>query len=127
VITSKSISKTSRRVKANYSVYVIELNKQVWTDSWKFRAANPHFRGVLECLYVGMTSLSPQERYKKHKTGAKSIKGYKISSYYVEKYGTFLRSSLYSEYNPMTKAEATKMEKWLAEDLKNKGYAVWWN
>jgi len=112
---------------ATYSVYVIELNKKVWTDSWKFRNANPHYKGILECLYVGMTSLTPQQRYQKHKSGAKSKKGHKISSYFPEKYGTFLRSSLYGEYNPMTKKDAVKMEKWLAEDLRKKGYAVWWN
>ena len=111
----------------NYSVYVVELNQKIWSDNWRFRKANPQYNGIMECLYVGMTSLSPKERYQKHKTGAKSKKGHKISSYYVEKYGTFLRSSLYGEYNPMTKEKAIQMEKWLAEDLKNRGYAVWWN
>ncbi len=125
--TDKIVSKSIQTIKATHSVYVVELNKKVWTDSWKFRAANPHYRGVKECLYVGMTGLTPQERYKKHKTGARSKKGYKISSFYVEKYGTFLRSSLYNGYNPMNRIEATKMEKWLAEDLRKKGYAVWWN
>ena len=113
--------------KATYSVYVIELSKSVWTESWKFRSANPHYRGVQECLYIGMTSLSPNERYKKHKEGAKSKKGYKISAYFPEKYGTFLRPSLYNQYNPMTKSEAIKMEKWLAGNLRQRGYAVWWN
>lgn len=123
----KTKSTSSARSKTTYSVYVIELNKKVWTDSWKFRNANPQYRGDLECLYVGMTSLSPQERYKKHKTGAKSKKGHKISSYFPEKYGTFLRPSLYRKYNPLSRTDAAKMEKRLAEDLKRKGYAVWWN
>tara|TARA_Y100000385_G_scaffold267540_1_gene303761 strand:- start:397 stop:780 length:384 start_codon:yes stop_codon:yes gene_type:complete len=127
VLLSKRKTKSTKRKKATYSVYVVELSKKVWTDSWKFRAANPHFRGMQECLYVGMTSLSPQERYKKHKTGARSKRGHKISCYFVEKYGTFLRSSLYSEYNPMCRLDAVKMEKWLAEDLRKRGFAVWWN
>jgi len=123
----KSISKNSKKQKASYSVYVVELNKKIWTDSWKFRAANPHYKGIQECLYVGMSSLSPQARFQKHKAGAKSKKGHKIYSYFVEKYGTFLRSSLYHQYNPMTRSEACDMEKWLAEDLRKRGYAVWWN
>ncbi len=127
MIISKSKTKSTKRKKATYSVYVVELSRKVWTNSWKFRNANPHFKGVQECLYVGMTSLSPQERYKKHKIGARSKKGYKISSFFVEKYGTFLRSSMYSQYNPMTRSEAIKMEKWLAEDLRKRGFAVWWN
>jgi hypothetical protein len=113
---------------AKYSVYVIELSKRVWNDSEKFRSANPQYNGVSECLYVGMTSLTPDQRFKKHKTGAKSKKGHKISAYYAEKYGLYLRPSLYEEYNPISsKAEAYKMEEWLAKELKKKRYAVWWN
>ncbi len=110
-----------------YSVYVVELDKKVWTDRKKFRDANPQFRGVKECLYVGMTSHSPRERFLKHKQGYRSKKGYKISSSYVEKYGKFLRPSLYNEYKPHSKKEAMQMEQELAQELKKKGYAVWWN
>ena len=117
-------AKNKRR---GYSVYVVELRKSIFTDNWKFRAANPQFIGSLECLYVGMTSLDPKERLVKHKTGALSKKGHKISSNIVEKYGLYLRPSLYEEYNPMTKDEAAKMEEQLALKLKRKGYAVWWN
>ena len=114
-------------VKKRYSVYVIELSKKVWTESKKFRDANPQFNGVLECLYVGMTSKTPQERYKQHKEGYRTKRGHKISSSFVEKYGLYLRPSLYSEYNPLTKQEAVKMEEYLANELKKKRYAVWWN
>ena len=105
----------------------MELRKSIFSDNWKFRAANPQFNGVLECLYVGMTSLTPKERLEKHKTGARSKKGHKISSNIVEKYGLYLRPSLYEEYNPMTKDEASKMEEQLSLQLRRKGYAVWWN
>ena len=47
-----------------YKVYVIELPKRVFTEDYKFRNANPQFNGVLECLYVGMTSKTPEERLK---------------------------------------------------------------
>jgi len=111
----------------NHHVYVVELSKKVWTDRSRFREANPQYRGIMCCLYVGMTSHSPKERYEKHKSGAKSKKGYKISSSYVEKYGMYLRPSLYDQYNPLTKQDAIQLEKELANSLKKRGYAVWWN
>lgn len=63
-----------------YCVYVIELRKKVFTENWRFRAANPQFNGVLECLYVGMTSKTPKERFEQHIKGARSQKGHKLSS-----------------------------------------------
>jgi hypothetical protein len=110
-----------------YSVYVIELRKKVFTLDRKFREANPQFNGVLECLYVGMTSKTPQERFKQHKTGYISKKGFKISANIVQKYGSYLRPSLYNHIGLMTRAEALKMEKQLALELRRKGYAVWFN
>ena len=112
-----------------YKVYVIELSKKVFTENARFRAANPQFNGVLECLYVGMTSKTPQERFKQHKSGYVSKKGYKISSYIVQKYGAYLRPSLYEPINlkSMNREQALLMEKRLAWDLRRKGYAVWFN
>jgi hypothetical protein len=113
----------------NYQVYVIELSKRVFTEHAKFRAANPQFNGVLECLYVGMTSKTPAERLTQHKTGYISKKGLNTSSSIVRKYGTFLRSSLYDHINvkPMTRKEALLAEEKLALDLRRQGYAVWFN
>ena len=115
--------------KVTYKVYVVELSKKVYTENYRFRAANPQFNGVLECLYVGMTSKTPAERFHQHKTGYIGKKGYKLSSYIVQKYGTYLRPSLYSHLNfyPMTKQEALAMEEKLAWALRKKGYAVWFN
>jgi len=112
-----------------YQVYVVELSKKVFTENSRFRAANPQFNGVLECLYVGMTSKSPAERFKQHKTGYISKKGHDISSSIVYKYGSYLRPSLYDHLNqkPMNRDEALKMEERLAWDLRRKGYAVWFN
>ncbi len=113
----------------NYQVYVIELSKKVFTENTKFRIANPQFNGVLQCLYVGMTSKTPAERLKQHKTGYINKKGHKLSANIVEKYGTYLRPSLYDHINvkPMTRNEALKMEERLALDLRSQGYAVWFN
>lgn len=110
-----------------YSVYVIELSKKVYTENWRFRAANPQFNPILQCLYVGMTSKSPQERFVQHKTGALSKKGHKLSSALVKKYGMYLRPSLYSHIGLLTRSAALRMEKELALELKRKRYAVWWN
>lgn len=113
----------------NYQVYVIELSKCVFTEGARFRAANPQFNGVLQCLYVGMTSKTPAERFKQHRTGYISKKGHNISANIVERYGSYLRPSLYNHINAkkMTRQEALQMEKKLALDLRRKGYAVWVN
>ena len=113
--------------KANYSIYVIELSKRVFTENWRFRAANPQFNGVLECLYVGMTSKTPKERFNQHKSGYRNKKGHKIASWIVEKYGLYLRPSLYNQIGLLTLDEARDMERDLALYLRRKRYAVWFN
>ena len=115
--------------KAVYQVYVVELSKRVFTENSRFRAANPQFNGVLECLYVGMTSKTPAERLKQHKTGYVNKKGHKLSANIVEQYGSYLRPSLYNHINlkPMNREEALQMEAKLAWELRKKGYAVWFN
>ena len=112
-----------------YQVYVIELSKRVFTENIIFRAANPQFNGVLQCLYVGMTSKTPAERFKQHKTGYVNKKGHKLSANIVQKHGTYLRPSLYDHINlrSMTRQEALIMEEKLALDLRRQGYAVWFN
>ncbi len=111
-----------------YQVYVIELSKRVFTENARFRNANPQFNGVLECLYVGMTSKTPKERFKQHKTGATSKKGHNISSGIVRKYGMYLRPSLYDHIGPFrSRAEALNMEEKLARELRRRRYAVWFN
>jgi hypothetical protein len=114
--------------KTLYRVYVVELSKRVFTENAKFRAANPQFNGVLECLYVGMTSKTPKERFEQHKTGYRNKKGHKLSSNIVEKYGLYLRPSLYNPIDPvLTRAEALEIEEGLALELRRGRYAVWYN
>jgi len=137
-----------------YRIYVIELSKRVFTENAKFRNANPQFNGVLQCLYVGMTSKTPKARFTQHKTVYRNKKGHKLSSNIVEKYGLYLRPSLYNHidqghklssnivekyglylrpslYNHIdpitTRAEALKMEETLALELRRQKYAVWFN
>ncbi len=113
--------------RVDYQVYVVELSKRVFTENARFRKANPQYNGVLECLYVGMTSKTPQERFQQHKTGYRSRKGHKIASNIVEKYGMYLRPSLYEHLKPMSRKEALRMEEQLAVELRRKRYAVWYN
>lgn len=114
--------------KTQYHIYVVELSKRVFTENRRFREANPQFNGALECLYVGMTSKTPKERFAQHKTGYINRKGHKLSSNIVQKYGSYLRPSLYNQIKPMfSRAEALKMERLLALELRRKRYAVWFN
>ncbi|WP_024480641.1 GIY-YIG nuclease family protein [Cellulophaga baltica] len=114
--------------KTEYRIYVIELQKKVFTENWRFRAANPQFNGVLECVYVGMTSKTPKERLEQHKTGYRNKKGHKLSSAIVQKYGSYLRPNLYNHIPILkTKQEGLKMEELVALELRRKGYAVWFN
>lgn len=112
---------------ARYCVYVIELSRKVFTENAKFREANPQFNGVLQCLYVGMTSKTPQERFAQHKSGYRNKKGYKISASIVERYGLYLRPSLYEHLPLMSREEALQMEAQLALSLRRQRYAVWYN
>ena len=113
---------------AEYRVYVVELSKKVFTEHRRFREANPQFNGVLQCLYVGMTSKTPKERFAQHKTGFRNRKGHKLSSNIVQKYGMYLRPSLYNHIQPVkSRDEALKLEERLALELRRKRYAVWYN
>ena len=114
--------------KTQYRIYVVELSKNIFTENRKFRAANPQFNGVLQCLYVGMTSKTPRERLEQHKTGYRNKNGHKLSSNIVEKYGLYLRPSLYNHIAPLShRDEALEMEKRLALSLRRQRYAVWYN
>src|SRR5688500_4257894 len=111
--------------RSSYQVYVVELSKRVFTEDWRFRAANPQFNGVLECLYVGMTSKTPKERFEQHVKGLRGKKGQKLAANIVQKYGSYLRPSLTEHLGPMTRAEALKAEQQLALELRRQRYAVW--
>lgn len=67
--------------------------------------------------YVGMTGLSPQERFANHKAGRKAAR-------VVRKFGERLVPRLYTHLNPMTYGRAKEMEQFLAESLRKRGYQV---
>ena len=67
--------------------------------------------------YVGMTGLSPEERFQNHKSGVKAAS-------VVRKYGERLVPRLYSHLNPMPYDKAVEMEAMLADSLRKRGYVV---
>lgn len=99
------------------NVYVVALDDAVLEDK-AFLKANPNYKSGKPCLYVGMTHLTPDERFNNHKKGHRAAR-------YVKKYGKYLRRKLYEKYNPLTSEDAATREKELAKELRRKGYAVW--
>jgi hypothetical protein len=67
--------------------------------------------------YVGMTGLTPEERFHNHKSGIKAAS-------VVRRFGERLVPRLYAHLNPMTYERAVEMERLLAESLRKRGFAV---
>ena len=67
--------------------------------------------------YVGMTGLTPEERFLNHKNGVKAAR-------VVRKYGERLVPRLYAHLNPMPFEKAVEMEVVLADSLRKRGYQV---
>ncbi len=88
----------------HYSVYVVYLK-------------NPAGDGRAG-YYVGMTGLTPEERFANHKHGYKSAS-------VVKKYGVRLVPKLYEGLNPMTYREAVAKEPELAAELRARGFQVY--
>ena len=67
--------------------------------------------------YVGLTGLSPEQRFQNHKTGIKSAR-------VVRKFGERLVPKLYAHLNPMPYEKAKRMEVALADSLRKRGFQV---
>ena len=100
----------------HHHVYVVLLDSAVGKNR-KVRAANPKRDAKEPCVYVGMTGLSPEERFANHQAGLKS-------AWVVHRYGLRLLPELYAHLNPMPFDAAVQMEMDLAEDLRRAGYTV---
>ncbi len=98
-------------------IYVIRLNHEV-RKAKRFRDANPSAREDAECLYVGMTACSAEERFNQHK------RGYKACSF-VKKHGLSLATELFPRPDLLPVNAARRLEVEHAESLRNQGYAVW--
>ena len=105
------------RRKHHHNVYVIELDPAILNIA-RFRNANPDRDLLKPCVYVGMTGLSPEERFAKHKAGIRANR-------YVQRFGLRLLPHLFAYANPMPYDAARDMEVELAIALQKEGYAVW--
>jgi hypothetical protein len=90
-------------IEPRFSVYVVLLDFAYGGAEWG--------------LYVGMTGLTPRERYLHHKAGIKS-------SGSVRKYGIGLLPRLYTRLNPLDWEPAKEVEPALAEALRIAGIPV---
>jgi hypothetical protein len=100
-----------------HNVYVVRLRPDVLRKR-RFRDANPQHVAGEPCVYVGATGLTPEERLERHKRGIRACN-------YVREYGEELMPELYAYLNPMPFEAAVEMERDLARDLRERGYAVW--
>ena len=114
--------RTFQRVRAksqsehHHHVNVVLLDPVVGSAR-KVRAENPKRDRKKPCVYVGMTGLTPEERFANHKAGTKA-------AWVAKRYGLRLLPELYAHLNPMPYEAAAQMEKDLAEDLRRAGYTV---
>ena len=122
--------------RGGYKIYIAKLRDDV-IDAGRFKrpkfpsAGYPpiHARDSREfkgCVYVGLTTLTFEQRFKNHKQNEKAGKGYirdyRISDDYevcvgelTEKYGIFR----------CKRQDASKLESWLGWVLYKAGYWVW--
>jgi predicted GIY-YIG superfamily endonuclease len=114
--------RTFRKLKAasengfRHSVYVVLLGSEA-ADDPRILADNPQRDPAKPCLYVGMTGLTPEQRFHNHKNGIKSARA-------VKRYGVKLLPALYDCFNPMPFEAACQMERELADELRSQGYTV---
>jgi hypothetical protein len=100
----------------HHNVYVVLLDEKAVKDR-KILQANPNRDKAKPCVYVGMTGLTPEERFQNHKNGIKAAR-------VVQKFGVRLLPEIYECFNPMPFDVAAKMESELAEELRESGYTV---
>jgi predicted GIY-YIG superfamily endonuclease len=93
----------SRTRSKHHNVYVVYLR-------------NPKGDGKAG-YYVGLTGLSPEQRFENHK------RGYKAAGI-VKRCGERLVPRLYEHLNPMPYAKAKDMEAILADSLRKRGFLV---
>jgi hypothetical protein len=99
-------------------LYAIELHPEAMRDP-AFAAMNPHWVPGMPLLYIGMTSLTPEERFHQHKTGLKN------ASRIPHQFGMKLRMDLVPASKPMRRTIAMQQEKRHARLRRSEGYAVW--
>jgi len=106
--------------RADRNLYVIELDPNVFEREQRFVEANPHWIPGKLCVYVGMTGITPDERFRQHKRGEHAAR-------FVRKHGRRLLPEFYQHFNPLPYGLAQQMEQELARQLRDDGHAVWQN
>jgi hypothetical protein len=104
---------------AHHNVYVVELDARAAEDA-EFAAANPQMIPGGLCLYVGLTGLSPERRFRNHRRGHKAAR-------IVRRYGKRLLPAYYRHYNPVPFEVGQVLEPWLAAHLRERRFGVWQN
>jgi len=98
--------------------YVVELSHSVLLEK-AFLTCNPGYIEGRACLYVGMSSHSPEERALQHLEGTKNV------SRIAHTYGVGLRMDLVKNLKRVRRTWAMRYEKQLARELRSQGYGVW--
>jgi hypothetical protein len=106
--------------RADRNLYVVELSPKVFDWERRFFEANLHWIPGRLCVYVGMTGLTPEERFRAHLRG-------EHAAWFVQKYGRRLLPEFYEHFNPLPYDLAQQMEPELARQLRADGLAVWQN
>ncbi len=114
------IAGTANWNRADRNLYVVELDPKVFEKEKRFAEANPHWIPGKLCVYVGMTGITPEERFRKHKSGHKAGR-------FVQRYGRHLLPEFYQDFNPLPYDLGQAMEQQLAQQLRDDGHAVWQN
>jgi hypothetical protein len=85
--------RAERQPEYHHHVYVVLLAPAVGKIR-KVRSENPKRDPKKPCVYVGMTGLTPKERFANHKAGIKAAS-------VVKRYGLRLLPELFEHLNPM--------------------------
>lgn len=104
--------------RGRHSLYAIELDPKVKKNK-AFHARNPG-GAAGGCLYIGVTGLTPEARFARHRAGTQS-------SRLVHAYGIRLRLDLVEGFSRLPYRIAVEMEPRLAAWLRAQGFAVWQN
>jgi hypothetical protein len=104
--------------RGHHSLYAIELDRAVWKHR-AFRDRNPG-GAAGGCLYLGVTGLTPEARFERHRAGTQSAR-------LVHAHGVRLRLDLVEGFARLPYRIAAEMEPRIAAWLRAQGFAVWQN
>ena len=102
----------------NCVVYAIELDPSVAMEP-AFAAKNPNRSPGKACFYIGMTSLSPEDRFAQHLSGSKNV------SRIAHEYGQKLRMDVVENNKPTRRTRALVRENRIANQLRSQGFGAW--